>query len=51
MTDKWVEYSATTPVFNAEVNPGTITFHTGFAAGEFWMDNVRFYEGDYVPPE
>jgi hypothetical protein len=27
-----------------------MTFHVGFAAGEFWMDNVRFYEGDYVPP-
>jgi len=51
MTDQWVEYSITTPVFTTEVSPGTITFHTGFAAGEFWMDNVRFYEGDYVPPE
>jgi hypothetical protein len=51
ITDQWVEYSVTTPVFNTEVSPGTITFHTGFTPGEFWMDNVRFYEGDYTPPE
>jgi hypothetical protein len=51
ISDQWVEYSVTTPVFNTEVSPGTITFHTGFAPGEFWMDNVRFYEGDYAPPQ
>jgi len=32
------------------VSPGTITFHIGYAASEFWVDGVRFYEGDYVPP-
>ena len=51
ITDQWVEYSVTTPVINADVDPGTITFHMGFAAGEIWVDNVRFYEGDYTPPE
>ncbi|MFQ6034677.1 MAG: carbohydrate binding domain-containing protein [Sedimentisphaerales bacterium] len=51
MTEEWAEYSITTPVFTTDVSPGSITFHIGFAAGEFWIDGVRFYEGDYVPPE
>jgi hypothetical protein len=51
ITDQWVEYSVTTPVIAANVDPATITFHIGFAAGEIWVDNVRFYEGDYAPPE
>ncbi|MHC4206429.1 MAG: carbohydrate binding domain-containing protein, partial [Planctomycetota bacterium] len=51
ITDQWVEYSISTPVIAAEVDPATITFHIGFAPGEIWLDNVRFYEGDYVPPE
>ena len=45
------EYSVTTPVFTEDVSPASITFHIAFAAGEFWVDGVRFYEGDYVPPE
>jgi hypothetical protein len=51
ITDQWQEYSVTTPVFNADVSPANMTFHIGFATGEFWVDNVRFYEGDYTPPE
>ena len=50
MTDEWQEYSITTPVFTATASSAEITFHVGFAAGEFWMDAIRFYEGDYVPP-
>jgi len=50
MTDEWAEYSVTTPVFAADTSPGNITFHIGFGPGDFWMDNVRFYEGDYVAP-
>ena len=51
ITDQWAEYSVTTPVMSANVDPASITFHTGFAAAEFWVDNVRFYEGDYSPPQ
>ena len=51
MTDEWVEYSITTPVFTTDVSPTNITFHIAYTAGDFWMDCVRFYEGDYVPPE
>jgi hypothetical protein len=44
MTDTWAEYSVTTPVIAAEVSPASITFHIGFAAAEFWVDDVRFVE-------
>jgi regulation of enolase protein 1 (concanavalin A-like superfamily) len=49
ITDKWVEYHVTTPVFAADVSPMSLTFHIGFQAQEFWVDNVKFYEGDYIP--
>jgi len=51
MTDEWAEYSVTTPVFAEDISPGSITFHIGFAAGEFWMDGIRFYEGEPAPTE
>ncbi len=50
MTEEWTEFSVTTPVFTEDVSPATVSMHVGFAAGDFWMDAVRFYEGDYVPP-
>ncbi|MBN2131963.1 MAG: carbohydrate binding domain-containing protein [Sedimentisphaerales bacterium] len=51
MTEEWVEHSVTTPVFAEDTSPGSITFHVGFAAGDFWIDNVQFYEGDYIATE
>ncbi len=50
ITEEWAEYSTTTPVFTEDVSPSSITYHIGFAAGDFWMDGVRWYEGDYVEP-
>jgi hypothetical protein len=50
MTEEWTEFSTTTPVFSENVDPATITFHIQYAAGDFWIDGVRWYEGDYVPP-
>ena len=50
MTEEWQEFSITTPVFTENVDPGSITFHSAFAAGEFWVDAARWYEGDYVEP-
>jgi hypothetical protein len=50
ITDEWIEYSVTTPVLAVQVDPAAATFHIGFTPGEFWMDNVRLYEGDYTPP-
>jgi len=49
MTEEWAEYSTTTPVFAEDVTPPNIAFHVGFAAAEFWVDDVKWYEGDYVP--
>jgi len=49
MTDKWAEYTTTTPVFTEDVTPPNIAFHAGFAAAEFWVDDVKWYEGEYVP--
>ena len=49
ITDTWAEYHVTTPVFAADVSPTSLTFHIGFQGQEFWVDNVKFYEGDYVP--
>gem|GEM_PF-2017235 len=51
MTDTWAEYHVTTPPMPETVNPARIVFHVGFSAGEFWMDVVRFYEGEFVPYE
>jgi hypothetical protein len=48
-TDRWQEYHVTTPIFTSDVNPGSPTFHFAFAAGDFWVDAVRVYEGDYIP--
>jgi len=50
VTEEWKEYSVTTPVFPAEVTPAGFTFHIGHAVGGFWVDGVRYYEGDYVKP-
>jgi hypothetical protein len=47
-TEKWAEYHTTTPVFTADVNPAHVTVHVQFKAQEFWIDDVRWYEGDYV---
>jgi hypothetical protein len=49
MTEEWCEWYVTTSVLTAEVDPGAISFHIAFAPGDFWIDGVRFYEGDYVP--
>jgi hypothetical protein len=50
ITEKWAEYSVTTPVFEADVRPASLEFHIGSAVGGLWVDGVRFYEGDYIPP-
>jgi len=49
-TDKWQEFHVTTPVFTEDVTPASPTFHFAFEAGNFWLDDIRLYEGDYVPP-
>jgi len=51
ITEEWAEYSVTTPVFSADVSPSSLTWHIAAQAGEFWVDAVRWYEGDYVLPD
>jgi len=50
-TEKWTEYHVTTPVFDADKTSTSLVFHVGFAAQEFWVDDCKFYEGDYVPTQ
>ena len=49
MTEEWAKYSVTTPVFAGSVDPTAISFHIAFAPGDFWVDDVRFYEVDFDP--
>ena len=49
VTDTWTEYYVTTPVITEDVTPASPTFHFAFAPGDFWVDGVKLYEGDYVP--
>jgi len=51
MTDEWEEYYVTTPPMPGKVDPASLTFHIGFTKGEFWIDGVRFYEGEYEEPD
>jgi hypothetical protein len=51
MTDEWEEYFVTTPRMPGDVDPASLTFHIGYTKGEFWMDGVRFYEGEYEEPD
>jgi len=50
MTEEWTEISITTPVVTEDLSPAEVVFHVGYIAGEFWMDCIRWYEGEYVPP-
>ena len=45
MTEKWKQFTTSTPVIPKKVDPASITFHVAFDVGEFWMDDVKFYEG------
>lgn len=40
----WKKYSVTTPIMTERVTPASPTFHFNFAAGDFWIDDVRLYE-------
>ena len=51
MTEEWTEFHVTSPKLNKDILPASITFHIAFGKAEFWIDNVRFFEGDYVAPD
>ena len=50
ITDEYTEYYVT---FSSaeDVNPASLTLHTGFDAATIYMDDARWYEGEYVPFE
>ena len=50
MTEEWAEYSITTGEISEDITPAEIVLHIGYAAAEFWVDNIRWYEGEYVEP-
>ena len=50
MTTEWVEYHTTAEIPEV-VDPGTITFHIAYSTAGFWIDNVRWVEGEFVPSE
>ncbi len=50
MTEEWTEISITTPVATEDISPAEIVFHVGYIPGDFWIDGIRWYEGDYVLP-
>ncbi len=50
MTEEWAEYTLTTPEIAEDITPAEIVLHIGYAPGDFWIDNIRWYEGEYVPP-
>jgi hypothetical protein len=50
MTEEWSEISITTPPISEDLSPAEIVFHVGYAPGDFWIDSIRWYEGEYVPP-
>ena len=43
ITEEWAQYSVTTPVLDADVDPASITFHIAFTAGDFWVDDAKWY--------
>ena len=49
--EEWTEFSVTTPEMPVALDNGQLTFHIAFSTGTFWMDGVRFYEGEYVEPD
>jgi len=44
ITEDWAEYTVNTGVIPETVDPASLTFHIGYAPGEFWADNLVFYE-------
>lgn len=48
ITTEWEEYH-TIAELPEKVDPASITFHIGYTEGNFWIDDVKWYEGEYVP--
>jgi len=44
VTKYWQKFSVMTPIMPERVTPASPTFHFNFAAGDFWIDDVRLCE-------
>jgi hypothetical protein len=50
-TNEWQEYYITTPPMPETVDPANHDFHFNYGVGEFWIDDIKWYEGEYVPSD
>ena len=49
ITSEWQEYYITR-TFTSD-GTGCVVIHHAFADGEFWVDDLKVYKGEYVPTE
>ncbi len=49
ITNTWQEYHQTTDILPLREDPADVAFFVCFQEQTIWIDNVRFYEGDWVP--
>jgi hypothetical protein len=48
-TDMWKEYHLTTAPMPERPQATRAKFFVGYAPGEFWIDDIKVYKGEYVP--
>ena len=51
LTEEYQEFWTEWNVGGSDVVPASLTLHVQFDAATIWMDDVRWYEGDYEPFE
>ncbi|MCD6599563.1 MAG: carbohydrate binding domain-containing protein [Dehalococcoidia bacterium] len=48
-TDTWEEYHLTTDPMPIRPQATRAKFFVGYGSGEFWIDDIKVYQGEYVP--
>ncbi len=51
VTEEYQEFWTEWNVGGSDIVPASLTLHVQFDAATIWMDDVRWYEGDYEPFE
>lgn len=51
VTEEYQEFWTEWNVGGNDIVPASLTLHVQFDAATIWMDDVRWYEGDYEPSE
>jgi len=49
MTEEWIEYYLTTSPFSKQPVSTRAKFFVGSNKGEFWIDDIKIYKGEYIP--